>query len=248
MKYLSCVFCLVFVSYFCRAQDPYLNIQDYQRSVKLSFHTLKLDSIVTGAAGKDVFWDFSDLKEEGSPTSSQIISPDSLADAEFPNTNYIEKYSNGSFKAYSREGGRTYLMGYYDPNSKIKIEYTLPMLINRLPLSYGDVISRGYNVTFSQRDKTFKSQGKVTLESDGYGILRLPHKIYYDVLRVKLTEEQEDAIERFDTVNKVKVTTYYWYNRKRDSPLLKLTESESGNRKRAVLQSLIEESSNLHLK
>lgn len=228
-------------------QEPYLNIQDYQKSVKISFHDLKMDSIIPGDSGRDVFWDFSDLKEVGKPVTSQILSPDSLANAEFPNTNYIEKYSNGSFLAYSREGGRTYLMGYYDPNSKTKITYTLPMLMTKRPLSYGDIISSSYNAEYSHGDMKFSSKGEVILESDGHGILRLPHKIHYDVLRVRLTQLQRDSISRFDTINKVKTTTYYWYDRESDSPLLRLSESESHRGKKVTLQSLIEESSNLDI-
>lgn len=231
----------------CYGQDPYLNIQDYQKSVKISFHDLKMDSIVPGDSGRDVFWDFSDLEEEGSPVTSQILSPDSLANAEFPNTNYIEKYSNGSFMAYSREGGQTYLMGYFDPNSKTKITYTLPMLVTKRPLSYGDIISSSYNAVYSHGETEFSSKGEAILESDGHGILRLPHKIHYDVIRVRLTQLQQDSISRFDTINKVKTTIYYWYDRESDSPLLRLSESESHRGKKVSLQSLIEESSNLNI-
>lgn len=248
VKYFGFFWCLFMGMGLLYAQKPYLNIQDYQKSVKISFHNLKVDTLVPGDSGRDVFWDFSDLEEEGRPSSSQILSPDSLANTEFPNTNYIQKYANGSFMAYSREGGRTYLLGYFDPNSGAKIEYTLPLLMSKRPLSFGDIISSDYNVVFSHGENSFTSKGKVILESDGHGILRLPHNIFYDVLRIRLTQLQEDSISRFDTINSVKTTTYFWYDRKNDSPLLKYTESESNHRKRKVLQSLIEESSNLNIK
>lgn len=249
-KKIFSLFSLVCISVVVYAQEPYYNIQDYKKSIKINFRDLQIDSVVPGQSGRDVVWDFSGLRDSGRSSSSQILSPDSIAEAEFPNTNYIEKYTNGSFMAYSREGGRTYLMGFYDPGSQTKIQYILPLLLSRRPLFFKDKISSAYKVVYQDRDKKFSGAGRVTLEADGHGTLLLPDGRYEDVLRVSLEQTQENTIKdsvrsRYDTITKAGIKTYFWYQRDVDTPLLKLTESVSGGKRNTSLQRLTEESTQL---
>lgn len=240
-RILSVGFCF-FVAVSVYGQELYYNLQDYQPGTKLTYQRYNIDStIVPGSSGEGIVWDFLDLQQQNDTLVKHILRPDSLAQAKFNRVDLIEEYADSSFLALEKWGGRTYVLGFIDRNVGVEIDYPQPLFIARRPLSYGDKISRDYTADFKMGETQFSGEGKVTMKADGFGTLMMPDEIYDEVLRVKITREQTDHIEKYEALNNTRVTTYLWFDRKHASPLLEVRKYQAGRNTRAEVFYLLNE-------
>lgn len=220
---LSC-----FISSYAYSQQKFEYGPIPKEGVKLIYQKLDMDDVVAGQAGPNVTWDFSTIDKSKSKVVKNFTPPDSLALAEFPGANFIEIRGDSVFRALKSEYGRTYSLGYYDKTADLKISYPKPLLLSRLPVSYSDVIIRNYTTIFSLKDKVFKGEGRVKIEADGYGRLRLPDTIYNRVIRLRISQKQTDEIKEYEVSRNSSTVTYMWLSETHRYPIFILKKSTSG--------------------
>ncbi len=207
--------------------------------VKLIYQEFETEDVVPGSSGRNITWDFTTIKKGKNRVVKKITSPDSLAKAEFPEANLIEIHGDSIFTALQEEYGRTYNLGYIDKSAELKIEYPKPLLVSRFPISYLDVISRDYTTFFNLKEQSFSGEGKIKIEADGYGNLRLPDTIYREVTRLRITQKQTDFIEKYDKTHESSTTTFMWFNKGEKHPILILRKMRSGDEIRKEGQYLL---------
>lgn len=122
------------------------HIENFKAGTTLVFQNCKTDTFETGQRGKNVTWDFSYLQPGNDTIIEHISVPDPVRDAnDYPQSTLVEQYSDGSFVYLKTEEHKTYLLGFVNGNSKIKIRYPKPVLLAQRPFSYGDTLSEPYN-------------------------------------------------------------------------------------------------------
>lgn len=201
-----------------------------KKGEKLIYSTFDAEDVVPGSSGRSVKWDFSTLQILPKEIVQKKHKPDSLAKAEFPEINVMEITADSAFTALKEEYGRVYKLGYIDKKNNIKIKYPEPLLISRFPISYTDVVSRGFSMIFEMKDRKFEGKGEVKIEADGYGTLLLPNKTYQNVLRLRIVQNQTNHIEKYDVDQKYSVVTYVWYEEDQKNPILILKKTQVGNK------------------
>lgn len=200
-----------------------------KEGVKLIYQKIKVEDVVPGRSGENITWDFTTVTKRDAIVVKNYIAPDSLARAEFPEANFMEVHGDSIFRALKTEYGRTYSLGYFDKPADLKISYPDPLLLSRFPVSYLDVVIRNYTTNFSMKDESFKGEGQVKIEADGYGRLRLPNKIYNEVMRIRISKKQTDKIEEYEVSQETSTVTYIWLSKKHQYPVFVLQKSTSGN-------------------
>lgn len=222
-------------------QRVFSNVENYTKTSEITYIKCQPDSLDFDRSGNRVTWDFMNLKCDGDTLGLSIQRPDSLARAKFPDANLMEIDSHGALRAYRKGGGRTFLIGFYDIPSETTIRFKESMLQSRRPVGYGDKISKKYKSTYAQGTQKMEAKGEVNLEADGSGTLLLPGLVVENTLRIKHHQEQEVAIEKYDTLHKTDFNTYLWFDDYHKSPVLKVTEVRSGDNKRQEILLLVEE-------
>lgn len=149
-----------------------------------------------GIKGEDVFWDFGKLKTIDSQYSVRYNHLTS-------DTSTIVGIEHQTRYYYTLRGDSLLLMGYENPN--IKMKYSKPELLLRYPMALGDSIQCCYGGSGRFCDKLdITSFGSSKSIVDGYGMLILPNT---DTLRhvvrvhtVKLISEKINATDVRDTL------------------------------------------------
>ncbi|HLS29552.1 MAG TPA: hypothetical protein VK021_01705 [Flavobacteriaceae bacterium] len=198
--------------------------------VKLIYQKFDVDDVVPGSSGQNVTWDFSTIGKRQSRVVRNYMPSDSLALAEFPGANFMEIIGDSIFRALKTEFGRTYSLGYFDKPANLKISYPKPLLLSRFPVSYRDVVFRNYTTIFSMGEEEFRGEGRVKIEADGYGRLRLPDTIYNNVMRLRISKKQTDEIEEYEVTQNSSTVTYMWLTETHRYPVFILTKSTSENK------------------
>lgn len=218
--------CLAFNSVYC--QNDYHNIENFKAGTTLIFQVCEAGNFEAGKTGEHVIWNFSDLDNTADTTTEWIIAPDSITEAaSYPQANLAEKYSDGSYVFLKKEEHKTYLLGFIDEKSNVKIDYPQPVLIAKRPFSYGEKVTEPYTTSYTVNGLKFSGKGTVTIEADGSGTLILPNNTYRNVLRIKITQTQSDLSEQYHSINETAITTYVWFDQSHNSALLKATETKS---------------------
>jgi len=221
---ISC--CLTFSNAYC--QTKYQNIENFKLGTILTFQKCEPDKFDIGTNGKDVIWNFSNLKATNETATEWILAPGSTPESkDYPMTNLIEKYSDGSYVFLKKDENKTYLLGFNGEDSKIKIMYPQPVLIAKRPFSYGEKVSESYTTSYTANDLKFSGKGMVSIEADGFGTLILPNNKYENVIRLKITQTQSDLLEKYNSTNETSIITYVWFDQMHNSALLKITETKS---------------------
>lgn len=198
----------------------------------LIYSSFDAEDVVPGPSGRSVRWDFSTIQFKSGEIIHKKRRPDSLAKAEFPDVNYVEITKDSAFTAFKEDYGRLYKLGYIDQKTGLKIKYPEPVLVSRFPISYTDMVSRAYTMTFEMKEQKFEGKGEVKIEADGYGTLLLPEKTYRNVLRLRIVQTQTNHIEKYDVNQKQSVVTYVWYEEDQQDPILILRKTQVGDKSR----------------
>lgn len=225
---ISFQFIASFVMNSINAQENYTNIEDFRDGTVLVFQNCKTDIFEIENTGRNVTWDYSNLKKSDETITQWIISPQGIKEAEdYPEATLVEKYSDGKYVFLKADESKTYLLGFADEKSKIKIKYPQPILIANRPFSFNNEISETYTSSYSVNGMDFSGEGTVTIEADGFGTLILPNKTYTNTLRIKITQDQSDILKQYNSTSKMKVISYVWFDANHTSALLKMTETKS---------------------
>tara|TARA_Y100000588_G_scaffold384239_1_gene475109 strand:- start:4528 stop:5292 length:765 start_codon:yes stop_codon:yes gene_type:complete len=211
------------------AQISIKNAEDFSIGTTLVFQNCKTENIHPGKAGKNLIWDFSKLKKKENDTViEQMVLPKFTDyDTIFPQANMVEKYSDGKLVFFIKDKTENNLLGFIDENSKIKIQYTDPMLFAKRPITFGDTITDKFKTKFNTRGMDFNGNGIISIISDGYGKLILPNKTYENVLRVKIVQKTINKIIQYNSESITHTTTYVWFDKLHTSALLKIDKTES---------------------
>jgi hypothetical protein len=142
--------------------------------------------------------------------------------SQFPNADLVEKWTDGKFIFTQNISESSKLVGFFNSNDNIIIDYAQAMLFAKRPISFGDSITESYTDEYSANGYDFKGGGTIQLKGDGYGTLILPHRTYQNALRVKMSQIQIDTIVQFGVVSTFSSVTYLWYDGENPSALLKI--------------------------
>lgn len=210
------------------AQENYTNIENFKEGTVLVFQNCETDVFETENTGKNTIWNYSDLKKLDKITTQWIVAPNGINETiDYPETTLVERYSDGKYVFLKEDKSKTYLLGFVDEKSKVQIKYPKPVLIANRPFSYNKKITEPYTSSYSVNGMDFLGKGTVTIEADGFGTLILPNKTYDKVLRIKITQNQADTMNQYNSISKMTITTYVWFDRNHSSALLKMTETKS---------------------
>lgn len=241
---LITTFCCLIISK-TYAQNNYQNIENFKAGTTLVFQNCSPDIFEPGESGKNVTWDFSNLKITNDTTTQWILAPNSVSESkDFPNATLVEKYANGSFVFLKAEKDKTYLLGFVDEHSKVNIKYPKPVLIAKRPSSFNDTITESYTTSYTINGMKFSGKGTATINVDGFGTLKLPNKTYEKCLRIKIIQKQLDILEQYNSTNEMTTTTYVWFDEQHNSALLKMTELKSQYHSENKIDYLLSETEN----
>ncbi len=225
------------------AQENYKNIEDFKDGTVLVFQNCETDGFETENSGKNITWDYSDLKKSDETTTQWIVSPKGIKEAvDYPEATLVEKYSNGKYVFLKADENKTYLLGFVDEKSKVQIKYPQPVLIANRPFSYNQKITESYTTTYTVNGMDFSGKGTVIIEADGFGTLILPNKTYANTLRIKITQNQSDILKQYSSTNDLTLVTYVWFDTNHTSALLKMTETKSQYHSDKSIEYLLNES------
>lgn len=219
--------CLSFSTF---GQRKYNYSNTPKECIRVVYQKMEAEKLVPGKSGANIAWDFTEVRSTKDRVAKWVVKPDSLVKALFPEANLMEKYDDGTVFGLKTEYGRTYQVGYMNPKTGLKIEYPQALLLYRFPMNYRDVVARKYTSIFTLREHFFTGEGDVKIEVDGYGTLRMPDSVYKDVLRVRVTRDQEDFIEKYETSQKSTTTSYMWFDADSQYPILVLQKNNTGKK------------------
>lgn len=241
-KIIRCLFATCFVINNINAQENYSNIENFKDGTILVFQECATDIFETENTGKNVTWDYSNLKKSDKTNTQWIVSPKEVDEAgAYPEATLVEKYADGKYVFLQTDKTKTYLLGFVDEKSNVKINYPQPVLIAKRPISYSDIFTDLYTTTYSVNGMDFLGKGTVTIEADGFGTLILPNKTYTNTLRIKITQNQSDKLKQYNSTNNMTIVTYVWFDKNHTSALLKMTETKSQYHSDKIIEYLLSE-------
>ncbi len=230
MKNLNLIVLLLF-PVLLNAQNLVIeNAENFKSGTILTFQKCEPDNVTPQEKGENITWDFTELSEtEDEKLTEEIISPkETKYHDSFSNADLVEKYSDGRLVYFTISKDENNLVGFVNPNSGMMMHYENPMLFMRRPITFGDSISDSYSTKYSVNNMNFKGKGNVSIIADGYGTLKLPNdKVYENVLRVKITQNQTDEMIQYPNKFEMTTTTYVWFGKENTSALLKINKIES---------------------
>lgn len=230
MKNLNLLILLIFPA-LLQAQSLVIeNAENFKNGTVLTFQKCEPDDITPQEKGENIIWDFTKLSDtEGEKLTEKIISPtETKYHNLFPDADLVEEYSDGRLVYFTITKDKNNLVGFVNPNSGIIMHYENPMLFMKRPITFGDSISDSYSTKYSVNNMDFIGKGIVSIIADGYGTLKLPNdKVYENVLRVKITQNQTDEMTQYPNKFEMTTTTYVWFGKENTSALLKINQIES---------------------
>ena len=209
------------------SQVTITHAEDFTIGTKLFFrvHT----DIKTGiVAGPNQTWDYSkDNLWDDSMTEWMVLPSATTHGKDFPNSNMVEKYSNGSFVYMNKTSSDNNLLAYVDTTQSLFIKYPNPVLFCRRPFSYGDKVTDTFTTNASGSGFAYKGRGICTIEADAYGTLKLPNGTFPNVLHIKISQTENDTLSGGSNFPSVSVS-HVWFDSSHTSALLKIDSNSSG--------------------
>src|SRR5690625_111006 len=206
------------------------NAENFENGTVLTFQKCEPDNVSPQEKGENITWDFTKLIDKNDETiTEEIVAPKETDYYDtFPNADLVEKYSDGRLVYFIKSKDANKMVGFVNPNSGILVHYENPMLFMKRPIKFGDSISDSYSTKYTVSNMDFKGKGNVSIVADGYGTLKLPNnKVYENVLRVKITQNQTDEMVQYSNKIQMTTTTYVWFRPENASALLKINKIES---------------------
>jgi hypothetical protein len=224
MKTRLFTFILLFLSVGVKAQpiltypnNSLLNCDTY------SYHEIQFAD--PGIAGRNQIWDYSKIQYTGKNPVSTLQAP------ALPKVNGISDYNisllENSYDYWmnSTENGLEEL-GYVNPELKLVLRYTDPVLKMKYPFSYGNQLTdRFAGSALFNETSVIDLSGDVTVTADAFGRLILPDKIFESVLRVKSVKKGLQ-INMCGTTDFC-ITKYNWYAAGCRYPVMSISITEN---------------------
>lgn len=209
MKKLSLLLIVVFSVFIANAQITISDNNVFVLGDNITYQKIfdVDETFDVGAAGENVIWDFSGLTEgtenelyeyiapTGKPHIDEMPSID-LAERLNGNDNAFFYFDNNGGTEWNRSGTYindqgTQMWWHYEigavPTSLQLISYPFTYNTDFVIEPFGG--HGAYDMAGSQDDLVIPNNGSYHFECDGYGTLKMPHKIYPNALRVHVTEE-----------------------------------------------------------
>ena len=199
--------------------------------------------IAPGPAGEYITWDFSLIEGDDVQNVSIDSSPlflDDIPNATFyyrVNTPSIFGGTSGRYRFYNSSNNGLSIMGsdyigFLDGSTLVNIglpRTSFDPAIDELiyPATYGDSYSDSYaRETNSSFFGFINQENTFVTEIDGHGTLILPIGTFENVLRVKITEEQQSNLS-----DDLYISTYKWYKAGYNLPIMEVSlyETLDGN-------------------
>ncbi len=220
---------LISMPYFSLGQITISNAENFEIGTVLVFQHCEYKNLDIDKKGQNQKWDFSKLKiKEGEKLTEKMISPEVyINDSSFSNANLIESYSDGRKVFILKTITENHLLGIVDSLSGMKIVYSDPMLFSKRPIKFGDSFTDKYSSEFSINGLNFICNGVVTLTADATGKLILPNGTFDNVLRVKITQTQNDILLQYGSENLTETISYAFFDKNHSSSLLKIDQTKS---------------------
>jgi len=179
-----------------------------------------------GNAGKNVVWDFRELKLSNNFVGTLDHASLSKGAHIFPNTNTrLEEFGNSFFFKTTKKAIEQH--GFMSANGNTYILYDKPFVKMRYPFRYGSAYNGSFNATyFSAQKQLGDISGTYTVEGDAYGTLMLPgNMVYENALRVKEVKQYEQILN--NRSYNIETITYRWYVNGHRFPILVLIQSNT---------------------
>ena len=205
------------------AQPTITNAELFQVGEIIILQECDTSAISEGNKGVNQVWDFSTLIPYGGPITAEIYSPEMLGmETMYPNSDRVEKWSNGKYVVSSNQSDASRLEAFIDSINGFSIRYPSPLLFSKRPISYGDVYQENFTSSYTVGGYDFKGGGSVKIEADAYGTLVLPNGNHQNVLRVKMHQTEVDTLIQFGTTTAFETITYLWFDGISSAALFKI--------------------------
>lgn len=242
MRKLLYIITLALVPMVSIGQITVNNAEDFSIGTVLKFQKCDSKEVSEGNSGVNQTWDFTTLKTIADTTIEWMVLPNETENSSsFPNANLVEKYSDGRFVYANKTQNENYLVGFIDAASKMTMNYTKPMLFAKRPMTFGTVVTDSFATKYTMNAMDFEGKGVVTIEADGYGKLILPNGTYNNVLRIKISQTQNDVLKQYSTKTKTTTISYVWFDGVHTSCLLKINMTKSGYYNKKSVEYLLSE-------
>lgn len=178
--------------------------------------------ILPGNAGSNIYWDFSNLFVNHTPTTINYIDPKST------------KYSISFLSATVAYSSGTDFINYFKINNSentilgtgyndFKTVFSNPQTLLTYPFKYGDELSDSFFCNTAGLADGLIS-GLTYVKADGWGTIKLPHNTYNNVLRISYNISEKDSSFEMDCDKKTQ--KYVWYDGIHKTPILEITYSQ----------------------
>jgi hypothetical protein len=178
-----------------------------------------------GNSGSGQIWDFSKIQDADKSVVSTIQC------AELPKMSGINDYGltldeNGYEYFMSSTDKELIEQGYINPEQKLVLSYSDPIIKMKYPFSYGDHFTDHFSgVAWYGGTSAIDMVGDISVVADGAGRLILPDKVYEDALRVKSVKKGLQV--NICGTNDFTITKYSWYAPGYRYPVLSLNIIEN---------------------
>jgi hypothetical protein len=233
----------VFTSNMASAQAPVItNCENFTIGTVLKFQKCNPSSVFAGSNGAGVIWDFTSLAALPDTTTEWMVAPASTSHGSlFPNSNLVEKYSDGTFVYVNMNADSSFLVGYVDTINNYTIHYPNSLLFALRPITYGANVTDTFTINFASPGFNFNGSGIASIVSDGYGTLKLPNGVFNNTLRLKITQVQNDTLIPGGSLSTSATVSYTWFDTSHTSALLKIDSTNTGATVTKTVQYLIQE-------
>jgi len=171
-------------------------------------------SVLAGAAGANVTWDFTGLHQTGGLVTTTVLHDTSSV---FLTSNLMIILPNGNMEYMQENSTDSYINGIYD-NAYSTTTYYFNYDAAKRPFTYNTVFVDTYRV--SVPPVATIGTGEIMETGDAYGTLKLPTGTFNNVLRIRKFQTETD------TTTAGKVTTfsvsYLWFDTAHSAPLFRM--------------------------
>ena len=219
---------LIIVSKISFAQITVNNAEHYKIGARIVFQKCDWNLIDTGISGSNINWDYSKLVPLSDSLIVAVEDPSGTPYAsKYAKANRVEVASDSSYVYSIQKDSSSHLTGYVAKSPAIKMILPKERLFMIRPITFGDKVKQEFTSEFESNGYDFRGIGVSSVESDGYGSLKLPNATYDNVLRVKIHSNQIDTLLQFNSTHRTSSTTYLWFDSLHPEPLLRISRNIS---------------------
>jgi hypothetical protein len=176
------------------------------------------EGLAEGPSGKDVVWDFRQLKTSPGMEVVKILqAPDRNGKASF-----IMKFGDQKMLWFSQNGDSLQLFRERDLVNHVDFDHGIPLTLLPAGLRLGNRLTRQTVRTYPFMGKQRREYGSFQVGVDGSGVLMLPTGSFPQVLRLKHVLTYSDTPDPLKAKYYVKEIRYQWFTQDCPFPLMEL--------------------------